>query len=141
MNTARRSSLLALAAGEDLIHLADTILQRHDHNVAVVRPPEVGLRMFQVREPIERIRFNLAEVMVTEAEVMVGTCPGWAARLGNDREAALAAAILDGFAAAGGEWVEEIEALCASVEQRVHEEKESIRREVAPTEVRFEELD
>jgi alpha-D-ribose 1-methylphosphonate 5-triphosphate synthase subunit PhnG len=141
VTTTRRSSLLAQAPSDDLIHLADTILGELAHTVSVVRPPEVGLRMFQVREPIERIRFNLAEVMVTEAEVMVGASPGWAVRLGNDREATLAAAILDGFAAAAGEWATEIDALCSEVERRIQSEKEAVRREVAPTEVRFEELD
>lgn len=68
--------------------------------MTVLSGPEVGVVALQVREPIARERFYLGEALVTRAEVDLGGTRGWAMRMGSDRMATLAAAVLDAEASA-----------------------------------------
>ncbi|GAA5010156.1 phosphonate C-P lyase system protein PhnG [Actinopolymorpha pittospori] len=136
-----RASLLARALPEELEPLAEETLARKGDPV-VLSGPEVGMVMMQVREPVAAERFYLGEVLVTRTEVELGGHRGWCMRLGDDRQAALAAAILDAAAEApDGADRASVEALCRRVAEREARAARAEWAEIAPTEVRFEELD
>ena len=91
-----RSSLLAQANTDELTSLVDRLLEEAElsSQLRIVRSPHTGTVQFQVREPVCEERFYLADVVVTVAEVAIGNHLGWAMRVGTDRRAALAAAIV-----------------------------------------------
>jgi len=136
----RRSELLAVADEGPLVALAERCLDEGTA-VTVLAGPEVGVVALQVREPIARERFHLGEALVTQVEVDVDGHRGWAMRLGDDRVATLAAAVLDAVAAAGHRLAAEVDALCATTETARHAADAAEWADIAPTEVRFEELD
>lgn len=97
--------------------------------------------MMTVREPIAQERFHLGEVLVTRAEVEVDGSRGWSMRMGDDRLAALAGAVLDAEVEAGRPLAGEVIDLCAMTERDERERDEREWDELQPTEVRFDELD
>jgi alpha-D-ribose 1-methylphosphonate 5-triphosphate synthase subunit PhnG len=133
-----RVGLLARARPDELEPLAEQILARSGAPV-VLSGPEIGMAMMQVREPVAEERFYLGEVLVTQTEVELAGHRGWCMRLGDDCQATLAAAVLD--AAAEGADRLPVEALCRAVAAREDAAAGAEWAEVAPTEVRFEELD
>jgi alpha-D-ribose 1-methylphosphonate 5-triphosphate synthase subunit PhnG len=133
-----RAGLLARATREELEPLAEQVLARSGTPI-VLAGPEVGMTMMQVREPVAEERFYLGEVLVTQVEVEFAGHRGWCLRLGDDRQAALAAAVLD--AAAEGTDRAAVETLCGAIAARIAASAQAEWAEVAPTEVRFEELD
>lgn len=135
-----RIELLAAAPRQDLLDLADHILKRPVTPV-ILLGPEVGLVMMQVREPVCEERFFLGEVLVTRAEVALSGTHGWAMRMGEDREATLAAAILDAEAERHGDATDRIVGLCFAVKDNLRMSREREWAEIAPTEVRFDVID
>ena len=135
-----RAELLARADRTAAIELADRCL---DGVPApdVLRGPEVGMVMLTVREPVEATRFHLGEVLVTTCEVEHRGARGWVMRMGDDRHAALAAAVLDAEAVAAGPLAGEVAALCAATADRVGRERAREWADVRPTIVDFEEMD
>ena len=134
-----RAALLALARTEELVGLADACLA--DGVVPqVLRAPEVGCVATQVAEPIAGERFLLGDVLAVQAEVEFGGARGWAMRLGDDRVAALAAAICDAEVQAGRPHAADVLALCGRVAAREAESAAAQWAELAPTVVEFEEL-
>ncbi|GAA0902865.1 phosphonate C-P lyase system protein PhnG [Pseudonocardia zijingensis] len=141
MNVTReeRAGLLALARAEELVGLADACLA--DGAVPrVLRAPEVGCVATQVREPIAGDRFLLGDVLAVQAEVELGGSRGWSMRLGDDRVAALAAAICDAEVEAGRARADEVLALCERVAAREAAAEAEEWAQLAPTVVEFEEL-
>lgn len=136
----RRAELLAVAAADDLLATADRLLAEGPE-LRVVAGPESGMVVLQVREPVAEHRFHLGEVLVTSAEVVLDGHRGWAMRLGDDPPAALAAALLDAAAERGGEWRSAVDAVCGRAEAAARARADREWTELAPTEVRFEELD
>lgn len=137
----RRCDLLAAALHEEIVPLAERLVA--DGSVpspTVVKPPETGMVVLQVREPVEESRFYLGEVLVTECAVEVAGVPGWSMREGDDRVAALAAALLDAAAAAGLPATADIDRVCAAVAERRARQDESEWAEIRSTTVAFEEL-
>jgi alpha-D-ribose 1-methylphosphonate 5-triphosphate synthase subunit PhnG len=134
-----RAELLAVADAEEVVALAESCLAQFGDPV-LLAPPEVGLVVMQVREPVCAERFHLGEVVVTRAEVEVAGARGWAMRLGNDRVATLAAAVCDAVAAAGGALSADVEQLCANTHRRRVERQAAEWDAIAPTIVAFEEL-
>lgn len=134
----RRAELLAVADAGEIVAMAERLLAE-GHEPLVVAGPETGMVVLQVREPVAEERFHLGEVLVTTAEVALDGHRGWCMRLGEDREATLAGALLD--AAAEGDHRAEVEALCAAAAAQAAERAGAEWAELAPTEVRFEELD
>ncbi|MEV0186723.1 phosphonate C-P lyase system protein PhnG [Streptomyces sp. NPDC050625] len=137
----RRCELLAAATHEEIVPLAERLLA--DGAVpepTVVKAPETGMVMLQVREPVEETRFYLGEVLVTECSVDLDGTPGWCMRSGDDRVAALAGALLDAAAAAELPAIAEIDALCAAVAERLARADAAEWAEVTATTVKFEEL-
>lgn len=107
---------------------------------AVVVPPQVGSVSAQVREPILKERFLLGDVLACTAEVEVNGVRGWAMRLGDDRAATLAMAILDAAASCDQELSDRIERLCARLAERQQAAEIEEWAELAATIVEFEEL-
>ncbi|MGW5644823.1 phosphonate C-P lyase system protein PhnG [Saccharopolyspora sp. NPDC003752] len=138
MNREQRAALLAAAEPAEVIELADACLEAAPPPKVLVSP-EVGCVSVQVREPIVRDRFLLGDVLACRAEVELDGARGWAMRLGDDRAAALAAAILDA-AVESGRARAEVEALCARVAERQRLAEDTEWAELAPTIVEFEEL-
>lgn len=136
----RRAELLAAAEPSELVALADRCLD-HGADPVVLAAPEVGLVVLQVREPVAEERFNLGEVLVTRSEVEVDGARGWSMRMGDDQAAALAGALCDAEIEGGRPLAGEVEALCRAVEARQTAAAAAEWAELAPTEVRFEELD
>jgi len=139
MTPEERAALLALAEPDRLTELADACLAGGGRPRVLVGP-EVGCVVAQVREPIMRERFLLGDVLACRAEVELDGVRGWAMRLGGDREAVLAAAILDAEVAAGRPGAARVLALCHETAARQQEQANAEWAELAPTIVEFEEL-
>jgi alpha-D-ribose 1-methylphosphonate 5-triphosphate synthase subunit PhnG len=134
----RRLEAMALAPTDVLEDLADGVLQTLD--VEVSRGPSVGLLMVRVEEPSERLRFNWAEVTVSEAEVIAAGHRGYAMVMGRAPEKALASAVLDVAIEAGHENSAAIEQQLAAVLQTDEQRQRELWERIAPTRVRFEEM-
>jgi alpha-D-ribose 1-methylphosphonate 5-triphosphate synthase subunit PhnG len=143
MNRGKRTELLARAEADEVRQLAEAFLSRRNitEELQVVSPPEVGMVMMQVREPVCKERFHLGEVVVTRAEVAVAGARGWAMRQGADRETALAAALLDACAEHDRGLATEVVALCERTAERLAAEERREWDELRATAVSFEELD
>lgn len=139
LTVTERAELLAIAAAEAVAELAEACLAEFGDPI-LVAPPEVGLVVMQVREPVCDERFHLGEVVVTRAEVEVAGARGWAMRLGNDRVATLAAAVCDAVAANGGALAADVALLCESTKRRQAEQQAAEWNDIASTIVSFEEL-
>lgn len=140
MRIAERSELLAAADRGALVELADRLIDRHGRPLLIV-PPETGLVALEVREPVETIRFRLGDVLVSRAEVEVGGMTGWAVRPGDDRAAALAAAIC---AAVGDNELaghDLVDRLCQATADQIQADDLAEWAELIATRVEFEELD
>jgi alpha-D-ribose 1-methylphosphonate 5-triphosphate synthase subunit PhnG len=134
----RRLEAIAIASTDLLEALADQVLETLD--VEVSRGPTVGLLMLRVEEPSERLRFNFAEVTVSEAEVTAAGQRGYAMVMGREPAKALAGAILDIAIETGHPASRAIEDQLAAVLQEEAERQAATRARVAPTRVRFEEM-
>jgi alpha-D-ribose 1-methylphosphonate 5-triphosphate synthase subunit PhnG len=108
--------------------------------VRVLVAPEVGCVSTQVREPVAGERFLLGDVLACRAEVELAGQRGWAMRLGADRAAVLAAAVLDAEATSGRPRSADIDELCRTVVRRQADRDEREWAELALTIVEFEEL-
>lgn len=135
----RVSSELNQADPDDVIALASTCLA-DDPDVTVTKPPQVGVVVTQVREPVAEQRFLLGDVMASQAEVRRRGEYGWAARLGSDTLATLGAAVLAAEYAAAGPRRAEIEALVDRTERLRAEHRAAEWERLAPTIVEFEEI-
>jgi alpha-D-ribose 1-methylphosphonate 5-triphosphate synthase subunit PhnG len=135
----RRAELLASAETGELVELADQCLADGPDPVVLV-PPEVGCVAAQVREPVLGQRFLLGDVLCCRAEVALDGAHGWGIRLGEDRAAVLAAAVLDAAAQRGPGQAALVDDLCRRVAQRSRRADEQEWGELEPTIVRFEEL-
>jgi alpha-D-ribose 1-methylphosphonate 5-triphosphate synthase subunit PhnG len=134
----RRLEAMALAPTALLEELADGVLQTLE--VEVSRGPSVGLLMVRVEEPSERLRFNWAEVTVSEAEVIAAGHRGYAMVMGRAPEKALASAVLDAAIEAGHQEATAIQEQLAAVLRADEQRQADARERVAPTRVRFEEM-
>lgn len=135
----QRCTVLAEAEPEALTALADACLA-DGVEIRVLVAPEVGCVTVQVREPVGAERFQLGDVLACRAEVELGGHRGWAMRLGDDRAATLAAAVLDAEVQAGRPRADEIDALCQrTIEARRRREAEEWA-DLAATVVEFEVL-
>ena len=139
MDRAQRCGLLAEAEAGELRELADGCLA-DGADVRVLVAPEVGCVSTQVREPVAGERFLIGDILACRAEVELAGHRGWAMRLGDDRAAVLAAAVLDAEAEAGRPMAAAVDALCHAVARRLADRHDREWAELAPTIVEFEEL-
>ncbi|HEX4360103.1 MAG TPA: phosphonate C-P lyase system protein PhnG [Pseudonocardia sp.] len=139
-----RCALLAEAEAAELRRLADACLAAEQvvegAPVRVLLAPEVGTVSTPVREPVAGHRFLLGDVLACRAEVELAGRRGWALRLGDDRAAVLAAAVLDAAAQLGPELAAEVDALCHRVAGRRADRLAAEWAELSATVVEFEEL-
>lgn len=133
-----RVGLLARADRDTLIHLADACLRECE--VSTLSGPQLGTVLLQVREPVERRRFYLGDVLVTEARLRLGEHEGWAMRLGDDPEATVAAAVCDAACQAGTSHRDDILELCARTRAELAAHRSAEVADIAATAVEFEEL-
>lgn len=137
----RRCELLAAADHDEIVPLAERLIDTGESPApTVIRPPQVGMAVLQVREPVEQSRFYLGEVLVTECSVEVAGVAGWSMRAGDDRIATLAAALLDAVAAAGLPARDEIDRLCNRIAVRRAQQDAAEWAEIEATTLSFEEL-
>jgi len=143
MDRTRRTELLARADADEVRDLAESFLAEHSvaDEVHIINPPEVGMVMMQVREPVCKERFHLGEVVVTRAEVAVAGARGWAMRAGADRQTTLAAALLDACAEHRSDLAHTVDALCERTESLLLADERREWDELRATAVSFEELD
>jgi alpha-D-ribose 1-methylphosphonate 5-triphosphate synthase subunit PhnG len=141
MTIERRAELLARADADRLRALAERCLDAGAAGGALSRAVEVGTIRVQVREPVVGERFLLTDVLACRAEVARAGHVGWSVRLGSDRVTTLAAAVCDLEVASDGPLTGEVESLCERTAALLAAERTAHWIELAPTEVRFEELD
>jgi len=138
MNRDKRFELIARANSERICEIAERILADTATAVEVIKKPVGGMIMMRFRDTAEKCVFNLGEVMVTEAEVRIGSELGYAMIMGRDPETALAGAILDAAVESGHTLAPEIVDLLRSEEVRIKEELQKTWAKVATTKVDFE---
>jgi len=136
----RRTELLARANADDVREVAERCILSLGEPI-MITPPEIGIVMLQVREPVVRERFHLGEVVVTRAEVELGGHRGWSMRQGTDRMTTLAAAICDAAARGGGDLGVHVEHLCDATAAELEHSESRLVGSLQPTVVEFEELD
>lgn len=138
-------SIVARCPDTDLISLVNDLVDSDAfESLSRVRDPQIGTVQIQIREPICRERFILADALVTIAEVMINQSIGWAMRLGANVEATTAAAIIDGWISAPtGDPSTKQRAIdtLLSVHRRDSYERELHHQDILATAIEFEELD
>lgn len=140
MDVETRASLLAESDRAEVIALADELIERFG-TPEIILAPEPGLVSLEVREPVCRERFIVGDVLVTRAEVVIGGSEGWAARMGGDREATLAAAVCAAVADNGLIGTADVDDLCSRTALVLADRARREWRDLAPTMVEFEEMD
>jgi alpha-D-ribose 1-methylphosphonate 5-triphosphate synthase subunit PhnG len=138
VNREQRFEAIAVAQAADLTPLADVVLA--DTEVAVIRGPTVGMVMLQARESVEGIRFNVGEVLVTEALVAIGAHHGYALVQGMAHELALAGAICDAAVEADHPVSARILDALRTAETRAGATAQAAWARVAGTRVAFDEM-
>ncbi|RLG24279.1 phosphonate C-P lyase system protein PhnG, partial [Methanosarcinales archaeon] len=135
MNRDKRFELIARANSERICGIAERILDDAATAVEVVKKPVCGMIMMRFRDTAEKCVFNIGEVLVTEAEVRIGSELGYAMVMGRDAEAALAGAIIDAAVESGHPLTPEIIDILRSEEVRRKEELQKRWAKVATTKV------
>jgi alpha-D-ribose 1-methylphosphonate 5-triphosphate synthase subunit PhnG len=138
VNREQRFEAIAVAEAADLTPLADAVLA--DTDVAVIRGPTAGMVMLQARESVEGIRFNVGEVLVTEALVAIGPHQGYALVQGMAHELALAGAICDAAVEADHPVSARILDALHAAESRTAAAQRAAWARVAGTRVAFDEM-
>ncbi|WP_435186785.1 phosphonate C-P lyase system protein PhnG [Halobellus sp. EA9] len=104
-----RFELIAACDEGRLGELADAVLA-DGCELSIRQEPTVQLVMQRAVEPVEGQPFNLGEVVVTVAEVLVDGAKGFAMVPGKDERGALSGAVVDAAVVADHERRPEIEA-------------------------------
>lgn len=138
MEREQRFEAIAVATAAMLAPLADVVLA--DTTVRIIRGPTVGMVMLQARESVEGIRFNVGEVLVTEALVAIDGRQGYAMVQGMEREHALAGAICDAAVEAGHAASPRILAALREADERAEQSYRADWAAVAGTRVSFDEM-
>lgn len=120
----------------DIAPLADRMRQSIDHRV--IKPPQQELVMFQAEESVEKIDFNVGEVLVTSAEVRVKDTIGYSMIMETDKQKALDCALLMGIYEAGLPQMIEIEKLAEIMLRKMTRQLQEEREIVNSTRVNFE---
>jgi phosphonate C-P lyase system protein PhnG len=83
---------LMLGKSSDIGLLADRLRESIPHEV--IKKPARELVMFQVEESVEKLDFNVGEILVSSAEVRVGDAIGYSMVMDIDEQKALDCALL-----------------------------------------------
>jgi alpha-D-ribose 1-methylphosphonate 5-triphosphate synthase subunit PhnG len=120
----------------DIAPLAEEMRQVIDH--CVIKAPQMELVMFQAEESVEKIDFNVGEVLVTSAEVRVEDAIGYSMIMDTDKQKALDCALLMGIYEAGLPQMKEIEKLAEILHEKMTQQLQEEREIVNSTRVNFE---
>jgi phosphonate C-P lyase system protein PhnG len=121
---------------EDLAVLAEQLREKIPHQV--LKAPTQELVMFQMEESVEKVDFNVGEILVTSAEVRVKDAIGYAMVMAADGAKALDCALLMGIYEAG---LPEAQSVAELVELLDRKRRDALRMErecVSATRVHFE---
>jgi alpha-D-ribose 1-methylphosphonate 5-triphosphate synthase subunit PhnG len=121
---------------DDISQLADRMRQIIQYQV--IKPPRLELVMFQAEESVEKIDFNVGEVLVTSAEVRVNDTIGYSMIMETDEQKALDCALLMGIYEAGLPEMKEIEHLAERMHNDMVRQLQVEREMVSSTRVDFE---
>jgi alpha-D-ribose 1-methylphosphonate 5-triphosphate synthase subunit PhnG len=128
--------IIMQAESADIAPLADKMRQLVDYHV--INPPQQELVMFRAEESVEKIDFNVGEVLVTSAEVRVEDAIGYSMIMDTDKQRALDCALLMGIYDAGLPQMKEIEKLAEIIHEKMMQKLREEREIVSSTRVNFE---
>jgi phosphonate C-P lyase system protein PhnG len=120
----------------DIAALAARMRQSVQHHVT--KPPQQELVMFQVEESVEKIDFNVGEVLVTSAEVRIADAIGFSMIMDTDKQKALDCALLMGIYEAGLPQMTEVENLAELLQRKMTRQLQEEREIISTTRVNFE---
>jgi alpha-D-ribose 1-methylphosphonate 5-triphosphate synthase subunit PhnG len=135
-----RFELIAACDGDVLARFANDVLAS-EPSLRVLQEPRPQLLMQRVVEPVERRPFNLGEVVVTPAEVVLDGVRGFAMVAGKAERAALSGAIVDAAVAGGHELSETITSALDRAAREREREREREWAESRHTTVEFETME
>ena len=115
---------------------ADSLRKKVTHEV--IKTPRQELVMFQVEESVEKIDFNVGEILVTSAEVRVEDTMGYAMIMGTNENKALDCALLMAVFEAEHPEKLEVEELAGVLEQIMLKDLREKREIISSTRVNFE---
>ena len=136
MNQDKRFELMARANIIQICEMAKKILK--DTNVDGVKKPIGGIVMMRFVDTANNQAFNLGKVLITEAEVTIGTNRGYAMMMGMELKATLACAILDAAVESDHHLSSGIIDLLRIEKERLKNELQEMRSKVNTTKVDFE---
>ena len=108
---------------------------------ALLKGPEKTMVLVQVREPAQRSRFYLGELLAAHCVVELGGVRGAAVMMGDDLEKAKAAAVLDAAHSGGFPGFSLIEPELLRLEDRRQGELAKEAAEIRKTRVSFQSLE
>ena len=111
------------------------------HSIVELEEPNEGLVMVRMRETAQNTLFNLGEVLVTEAKVMIADVIGIGIVEGHRPELARELAVIDAAWSAGLPECAKWEELLATEEKEIVARRLAESRSILDTRVRFETMD
>ncbi|MBN2735895.1 MAG: phosphonate C-P lyase system protein PhnG [Spirochaetales bacterium] len=87
-------ALFMQAEHDDIIYLANEFKKEFDYEI--IRKPEQGLVMFRAEETVEKLDFNVGEILMTTAEIKIANVLGYSMIMGMNNEKALDCAVILG---------------------------------------------
>jgi phosphonate C-P lyase system protein PhnG len=115
---------------------AENLRPQIDHQV--IQAPAQELIMFRAEESVEKIDFNVGEVLVTTAKVQVKDIIGYSMVMDVDNQKALDNAFLMGVFESGVEQSQTVEALARELKHKFEADLRNDREMVSATRVNFE---
>lgn len=128
--------ILMQANHEDLAPVAAVMKEQVPYSV--IKKPAEELVMFRAEETVEKLDFNVGEVLTTSAEVRVKDTIGYSMVIGMNKELALDCALLMGIYEAGLPQKSEIEELAQKILIKIEKQMREEREIVSSTRVNFE---
>ncbi|MBU2646631.1 phosphonate C-P lyase system protein PhnG [bacterium] len=128
--------ILVQAAPSDIAPLAAQF--RDTVPYSVIKEPKLELVMFQAEESVEKLDFNVGEILVSSAEVRVGNSIGYSMVMDLDETKALDCAIILGIYEAGLPQVKDIEILVEELDQKMMGRLKEEMEIIGSTAVNFE---
>ncbi len=136
MNKEHVFQILMEADGADISQLAEQLRTIVTHRV--VRKPARELVMFQAEESVEKIDFNVGEILVTTAHVRVGEVIGFSMVMDDNEAKALDCALLMGIYEAQLPEADQIVKLVRILQDKQMSRLREEREIVSSTRVNFE---
>lgn len=136
MNKEKIFEILMQADGEDISPLAAKLRSSVIHTV--IKPPAQELIMFQAEESVEKIDFNVGELLVTTAHVRVGDAIGFSMVMDINEDKALDCALLMGVYESGLPEAAKVGKLAVALEEKLLNQLREEREIISSTKVHFE---